>query len=139
MATMNRVWLMGNLTRDPEIRHTQKGQPVSNVRLATTRRWKDTESGERRERTEWHRVVVFGKQAEVVADRAAKGALLHVEGSLQTRDWTDREGVKRYTTEIVARSVLVLGRRETQVAEPPASEEPPAPKEAEVPEDDIPF
>jgi single-strand DNA-binding protein len=88
---------------------------------------------------EWHRIVLFGKQAEIFGDRAVKGALIQVEGSLQTRDWTDRDGNKRYTTETVARLVQVLGKREHPVTEPPASEEPPTPPEAEVPEDDIPF
>jgi single-strand DNA-binding protein len=131
--------LLGHLGHDPEVRHTSNGQPVANFRMATTKRWKDRESGDRRERTEWHRVVVFGKQAEVFADRAVKGALVHVEGSLQTRDWTDRDGAKRYTTEVVARQVLVLGKREQPVVEPPATDEPPAPQEPDVPEDDIPF
>ena len=81
----------------------------------------------------------FGKQAEIFGDRAVKGALIHVEGSLQTREWTDRDGNKRYTTETVARLVQVLGKREQPVAEPPASDEPPVPQEAEIPEDDIPF
>lgn len=139
MPSFNRVMLLGHLGHDPEVRRTSKGQAVTNFRMATTRRWRDAESGERREATEWHRVVVFGKQAEVFGDRAVKGALVFVEGSLQTRDWTDRDGVKRYTTEVTARLVQVLGKREHPVTEPPASEEPPAPQEPEVPEDDIPF
>jgi single-strand DNA-binding protein len=139
VPSFNRVILMGHLGHEPEVRRTQKGQAVTNFRIATTRRWKDAESGERREATEWHRIVLFGKQAEIFGDRAAKGALIQVEGSLQTRDWTDRDGNKRYTTETVARLVQVLGKREHPVTEPPASEEPPTPPEAEVPEDDIPF
>ena len=139
MPSFNRVTLLGHLGHDPEVRRTSKGQAVTNFRMATTRRWRDAESGERREATEWHRVVVFGKQAEVFGDRAVKGALVFVEGSLQTRDWTDRDGVKRYTTEVSARLVQVLGKREHPVTEPPTSEEPPAPQEPEVPEDDIPF
>jgi single-strand DNA-binding protein len=139
MLSFNRAILMGHLGHEPEVRRTQKGQAVTNFRIATTRRWKDAESGERREATEWHRIVLFGKQAEIFGDRAVKGALIHVEGSLQTREWTDRDGNKRYTTEIVARFVQVLGKREHTVTEPPAAEEPPAPQEQEVPEDDIPF
>jgi len=138
MPSFNRTILLGHLGHDPEVRHTQKGQAVTNFRIATTRRWKDA-AGERKESTEWHRVVLFGKQAEIFGDRAVKGALIQVEGSLQTRDWTDRDGNKRFTTEVIARLVQVLGKREQPVAEPPASEEPPAPQEAEVPEDDIPF
>jgi single-strand DNA-binding protein len=139
MPSFNRVILLGHLGHEPEVRHTQKGQAVTNFRIATTRRWKDATSGERKESTEWHRIVLFGKQAEVFGDRAVKGALIQVEGSLQTREWTDRDGNKRYTTEVSARLVQVLGKREQPVAEPPAAEEPPAPQEAEVPEDDIPF
>ena len=139
MASFNRVTLLGHLGHDPEVRRTSKGQAVTNFRMATTRRWKDAESGERREATERHRVVVFGKQAEIFGDRAAKGALVFVEGSLQTREWTDRDGVKRYTTEVTARLVQVLGKREQPVTEPPTAEEPPAPQESEMPEDDILF
>jgi single-strand DNA-binding protein len=139
MASFNRVTLLGHLGHDPEVRRTSKGQAVTNFRMATTRRWRDAQSDERREATEWHRVVVFGKQAEIFGDRAVKGAVVFVEGSLQTRDWTDRDGVKRYTTEVTARLVQVLGKREQPVTEPPASEEPPATQEPEVPEDDIPF
>lgn len=139
MPSFNRVTLLGHLGHDPEVRRTSKGQAVTNFRMATTRRWRDAQSGDRREATEWHRVVVFGKQAEVFGDLAVKGALVFVEGSLRTRDWTDRDGVKRYTTEATARLVQVLGKRQHPVAEPPASEEPPAPQEPEVPEDDIPF
>lgn len=141
MPNVNQVMLLGHLGHDPEVRRTPKGTAVSSFRMATTRRWKDRESGERRERTEWHRVVVFGGLAEVFGDRAAKGALVHVEGPLQTREWTDREGVKRYTTEILARRVQVLGKREQPVTPPPAVEEPPVDQEPEVaaPEEDIPF
>jgi single-strand DNA-binding protein len=96
-------------------------------------------SASRREVTECHRIVLFEKHAESYGDRAFKGALIQVEGSLQTRDRTDRDGNKRYTTETAGRLVQVLGKREHPVTEPPASEEPPTPPEAEVPEDGIPF
>jgi single-strand DNA-binding protein len=139
ISSFNRVILLGHLGHEPEIRRTQKGQAVTNSRIATTRRWKHAESGERREATEWHRIVLFGKQAELFGDRAVKGMLVHIEGSLQSRDWTDRNDNKRYPTEVVARLVQVLGKSEHPVTEPPHSEEPPAPHEAEVPEDDIPF
>jgi single-strand DNA-binding protein len=139
MPSFNRVILMGHLGHEPDVRRTQKGQAVTNFRIATTRRWKDAESGERKEGTEWHRIVLFGKQAEIFGDRAVKGALIQVEGSLQTREWMGRDGDKRYTTETVARLVQVLGKREHPVAEPPVSEEPPAPQVPEIPEDDIPF
>jgi single-strand DNA-binding protein len=139
MPSFNRVILLGHLGHEPEVRQTQKGQAVTNFRIATTRRWKDATSGERKESTEWHRIVLFGKQAEVFGDRAVKGALIQVEGSLQTREWTDRDGNKRYTTEVSARLVQVLGKREQPVSEPPISEDPPAPQESQIPEDDIPF
>ena len=114
MLSFNRAILMGHLGHEPEVRRTQKGQAVTNFRIATTRRWKDAESGERREATEWHRIVLFGKQAEIFGDRAVKGALIHVEGSLQTREWTDRDGNKRYTTEIVASEMQLLDSRSTE-------------------------
>lgn len=139
MSSFNRVLLLGHLGHDPEVRKTPKGLAVTNFRMATTRRWRDAESGDRREATEWHRVVVFGKQADVFGDRATKGTLVFVEGALQTREWTDREGVKRFTTEVLARLVQVLGKREQAMTEPPSAEEPPAPHEPEVPEEDIPF
>ena len=141
MPNVNKVMLLGHLGHDPEVRRTPKGTAVANFRMATTRRWKDRESGDLHERTEWHRVVVFGRPAEVIGDRAAKGALVHVEGALQTREWTDRDGVKRYTTEVLARQVQLLGKREQPVTEPPAAEDPPTDQEPETaaPEEDIPF
>jgi len=140
VPSVNKVTLIGHLGHNPELRYTPKGTPVLNFRMATTRRWKDRESEELNERTEWHRVVLFGKRAESLTEHAKKGAQLYVEGSLQTRDWTDREGVKRYTTEVLGRTVLMLGKR-ADVAAPPAAEEAPAETEGEpeLPEDDIPF
>lgn len=140
MPSVNRVTLIGHLGHDPELRYTPKGTPVANIRMATTTRWRDRDSEEPKERTEWHRVVLFGKRAETLAEHAKKGAQLYVEGSLQTRDWTDREGVKRYTTEVLGRTVLMLGKR-ADVGAPTAAEEAPAETagEPELPEDDIPF
>ena len=97
MASVNKVILVGNLGRDPEVRYTTNGNPVATFSMATTERWNDP-SGERRERTEWHRVVVFGKQAEIAGEYLRKGKQVYVEGSLQTREWTDRDGNKRHTT-----------------------------------------
>jgi len=141
MASVNKVILVGNLGRDPEIRYTASGTPVANFTMATTDRWNDA-SGERKERTEWHRIVVWAKQAEIVGEYLKKGRQVYVEGSLQTREWTDREGNKRYTTEVRAQRVQMLGGRgddrapaeapvdaAAQVAEP----------EAGYDEDDIPF
>lgn len=138
VPSVNKVTLIGHLGHDPELRFTPKGTPVLNVRMATTKRWKDRESNELNERTEWHRIVVFGKRAEILGDHAKKGAQLYVEGSLQTRDWTDREGVKRYTTEVLGNTVLLLGKK-ADVATPPAVDEAPAQGEPEVLQDDIPF
>ena len=125
MSSLNYVMLMGHLGHDPELRHSPKGTAISAFRMATSKRWKDADSGERHERTEWHRVVVFGQQATFLADKAKKGALLHVAGSLRTREWTDKKNVKRYTTEIVARQVQLLEKRPGPATTPPRTEEPP--------------
>lgn len=109
MASVNKVILLGNLGRDPEIRYTQSGTPVANFTMATTERWNDP-GGEKRERTEWHRIVIWGKQAEIASEYLRKGRQVFVEGSLQTREWTDREGNKRYTTEVRAQRFQLLGR-----------------------------
>ncbi len=110
MASLNKVMLIGNLGDDPEVRYTASGQAVATIRLATNERWTD-KAGTSQERTEWHRVVVWGKQAEQCKEYLSKGRQIFVDGRLQTRDWTDKEGNKRYTTEIVARRVLFLGGR----------------------------
>ena len=111
MGSVNKVILIGNLGRDPEVRYTQGGAPVANFTLATNESWTD-KSGARQERTEWHRVVVWGKTAEIVREHLTKGKQVFVEGSLQTRSWDDRDGNKRYTTEVRAMRVLMLGRPE---------------------------
>lgn len=141
MASVNKVILVGNLGRDPELRHTTNGTPVANFTLATTDRWSDPTSGERKERTEWHRIVVWGKQAEVAGEYLRKGKQVYVEGSLQTREWTDREGNKRTTTEIRAHRFQMLGSRQDD--RPPVESPQPTPAvaepEAAYDEDDIPF
>ncbi|HXV78186.1 MAG TPA: single-stranded DNA-binding protein, partial [Candidatus Polarisedimenticolaceae bacterium] len=108
---VNKVILVGNLGRDPEVRYTQGGTPVANFPIATSERWYDQASGERKERTEWHRLVVFGKQAEIAGEYLRKGRQIFVEGSLQTREWTDRDGNKRYTTEVRVQNFQMLGSR----------------------------
>ncbi len=108
MASVNKVILIGNLGRDPELRYTQSGQAVANFNIATTDKFSDKE-GNPQERTEWHRVVVWGRQAETCAQYLSKGRSAYIEGSLQTRDWEDKEGIKRYTTEIRAQRVQFLG------------------------------
>jgi len=110
MASVNKVILVGNLGRDPELRYIQSGQAVANFTLATNDRWRDKE-GNNQERTEWHRIVVWGKSAENCAQYLQKGRSVYVEGRLQTREWEDKEGNKRQTTEVVAQAVQFLGGR----------------------------
>jgi single-strand DNA-binding protein len=137
--------LMGNLGRDPEVRHTTGGSAVANFTMATTERWNDQATGERKEKTEWHRIVVWGKQAEIAGEYLRKGSPVFVEGSLQTREWTDREGVKKYTTEIKAqRFQMIGGRRDNAGSEQGGGRtETPAMAEPDggggYSEDDIPF
>lgn len=108
---INKVILIGNLGNDPEVRYTAGGSAVANVSLATTESWKDKESGEQQEKTEWHRVVFFGRLAEIVAEYLKKGSQVYVEGRLQTRKWQDKEGNDKYSTEIVANEMQMLGSR----------------------------
>lgn len=110
MASVNKVFLIGNLGADPEVRYTPSSAAVANFRIATTEVWND-KAGERQERTEWHRIVVWGKQAEHCGEYLRKGRSVHIEGRLQTREWEDKSGQKRYTTEIVADRVTFLGSR----------------------------
>ena len=140
MAGVNKVILVGNLGRDPEVRYTSDGKPVANFTMATTERWSDPASGERKEKTEWHRIVVWGKQAEIAGEYLRKGRQVYVEGSLQTREWTDRDGNKRQTTEVRAQRFQMLGRRAEEEGAP-ASPKPTAVAEKGpgFEEDDIPF
>lgn len=108
---VNKVILIGNLGRDPEVRYSPNGQAIANVTLATSESWKDKNSGEKQERTEWHRVVFFGRLAEIAGEYLKKGAQIYVEGRLQTRKWQDKDGVDRYTTEVVATEMQMLGPR----------------------------
>jgi single-strand DNA-binding protein len=107
---VNKVTLIGNLGRDPELRRTANGMAVANFTMATTETW-NNRNGEREQHTEWHRIVCWGRLAERVSEQLSKGRQVYVEGRLQTREWEDREGTKRRTTEINARTVLMLGRR----------------------------
>ena len=108
---INKVILVGNLGNDPDVRYTAGGAAVSNISVATSETWKDKESGEQQEKTEWHRVVFFGRLAEIVAEYLKKGSQVYIEGRLQTRKWQDKEGTDRYTTEIVANEMQLLGSR----------------------------
>ncbi len=108
---VNKVTLIGNLGADPEVRYTAGGSAVANVRLATAESWRDKETGDQQERTEWHRVVFFSRLAEIVGEYLKKGSQVYIEGRLQTRKWQDRDGNDRYTTEIVANEMQMLGSR----------------------------
>lgn len=112
MASVNKVILVGNLGRDPEVRYSPDGAAICNVSIATTSQWKDKNSGERREETEWHRVVFYNRLAEIAGEYLRKGRSVYVEGRLKTRKWTDKENIERYTTEIVADQMQMLGGRE---------------------------
>lgn len=112
MASVNKVIIIGNLGRDPEVRYTPSGAAVCNVSVATTRNWKSREGGERQEETEWHRVVFYDRLAEIAGEYLKKGRPVYVEGRLKTRKWTDKEGKEQYTTEIIAEQMQLLGGRE---------------------------
>ncbi len=111
MASVNKVILIGNLGRDPETRYMPDGGAITNISVATTDVWKDKQ-GEKQEKTEWHRVAFFGKLAEIAGEYLKKGSQVYVEGRLQTRKWQDKEGVDKYTTEIVADRMQMLGSRQ---------------------------
>jgi single-strand DNA-binding protein len=143
---INKVILVGNLGADPETRYSPSGNAVTKIRLATTESWRDKQSGEQKEHTEWHRVVMFGRLAEIAAEYLRKGSQVYIEGSLQTDKWQDQQGNDRYTTEIRARDMQMLGGRTG--ADAPASR--PAPRQESRPaqasaasdedfNDDIPF
>jgi single-strand DNA-binding protein len=153
MASVNKVILIGNLGRDPEIRYTQGGEPIANFSLATNEVWNDR-NGQRQERTEWHRVEVFGKQAQVVRDYLTKGRSVYLEGSIRYDEWTDKDGNKRNTTKIRvsgpnSRVVLLGGRGEGGAGggggrgraadEAGAGSAPPPADDFEVTDDDVPF
>ncbi len=108
MSGVNKAILIGNLGRDPEMRYTPDGLAVANFSIATSEEWKDKNTGDKRERTEWHRIVAFGRLGEICGEYLKKGKKVYIEGRLQTRDWEDKEGVKRYTTEIVAAQMQML-------------------------------
>jgi single-strand DNA-binding protein len=142
MAGVNKAILIGNLGRDPELRYTQNGQAVVNFTLATSESWNDKSSGEKVERTEWHRIVVWGKVGELCAQYLTKGRSVYVEGRIQTREWEDKEGQKRRTTEINAQSVKFLGTGARGAGSGEAGDgagpEPQVPSQS-APPDDVPF
>lgn len=112
MASVNKVIILGNLGRDPEVRYTPSGSAVCNLRIATTRNWKNRDSGERQEETEWHSVVMYDRQAEIAGEYLKKGRPVYIEGRLKTRKWQDKEGRDTYTTEVVADNMQLLGGRD---------------------------
>jgi single-strand DNA-binding protein len=145
MGSVNKVILVGNLGRDAELRYTPGGSAVATLNLATTETWNDKASGQKQEKTEWHRIVLWGKSAESLSEYLVKGKQIYVEGRLQTRQWDDKDGNKRYTTEIRGDRVVLLGSaggggmRQQQPrpgAEEPMGEPVPA---SELTDDDIPF
>jgi single-strand DNA-binding protein len=158
MASVNKVILVGNLGRDPEVRTFPDGGTICNVTIATSRQWKDKQSGERQEETEWHRVVFRDRLAEIAAEYLRKGRPVYVEGRLKTRKYTDKDGVEKYATEVVATDMQLLGSREgmgegetrggasgggyAPAARPAAAQKPAASKPAtgfDDMDDDIPF
>jgi single-strand DNA-binding protein len=124
MSSLNKVTLIGNLGRDPEVRFSQDGKKIANLSLATSEKWKDKATGEQREKTEWHRIVIFNKGLAGVAEKyLKKGSKIYVEGMLQTRKWTDNSGVEKYTTEIVLQNFhgeLVMLNKVTETDTPPS-------------------
>lgn len=143
-ASVNKVILLGNIGKDPEVRYMTSGDPVATVSIATTEVWKDKD-GSKQERTEWHRVVFFGRLAQIVSDYVKKGMSIYVEGALRTRKWQDQSGQDRYTTEIVAGTMQMLGssRNSNQdigpsPAQPPMKSSPSSSSLDDL-EDDIPF
>jgi single-strand DNA-binding protein len=112
MSSINKVFILGNLGKDPEVRYAPSGAAICNITIATSRSWKDKTSGEKVEETEWHRVVMYDRLAEVAGEYLKKGKPVHIEGRLKTRKWTDKDGTERYTTEIIANEMTMLGGRE---------------------------
>jgi single-strand DNA-binding protein len=125
MASVNKVILIGNLGRDPETRYMPDGGAITNISIATTETWKDKQ-GEKQEKTEWHRVAFFGKLAEIAGEYLKKGSQVYVEGRLQTRKWQDKDGADKYTTEIVANAMQMLGSRQGMGGGASVSEREPA-------------
>lgn len=142
---VNKVILVGNLGQDPEVKYMPSGQAVCNISIATTDSWNDKSSGEKQERTEWHRVVFFRRLAEIAGEYLRKGSQVYIEGRLQTRKWQDQSGADRYTTEIVANDMQMLGGRGGSSEMPPAEQNfgsspaKSAPSTADDFDDDIPF
>lgn len=145
MASLNKVHIIGNLGKDPETRYMPNGDAATNITVATTDKWKDKATGEAKETVEWHRVSFFGKLAEIAGQYLKKGSQVYVEGSLRTRKWKDKDGQDRYTTEIRADTMQMLGGRQDGEQRPaPAQRQAPAPESTgsgfdDLSDDDLPF
>ena len=138
---INKVILVGNLGKDPDMRYTAGGDAVANLSIATSESWNDNQTGEKKEKTEWHRVVSFRRIAEVCGEYLKKGSSVYIEGSLRTRDWEDDQGNKRYTTEIIGREMQMLGGRRSEDnmdQSPQMNSSSPQPEEGLI-DDEIPF
>ena len=139
MASVNKVIIVGNLGRDPEVRYMPNGDAVTTINVATTETWKDKNSGEKKELTEWHRIKFYRKLAEIVGEYLKKGSQVYVEGRLHTQKWTDKDGVERYTTEIIADAMQMLGSKPaTSTAPPSTAGVPPGPAN-DMDDDEVPF
>lgn len=144
MASVNKVIIIGNLGKDPEVRYMPNGDAVTNITVATTEAWKD-KNGDKQEKTEWHRITFYRKLAEIAGEYLKKGAQVYVEGKLETKKWTDKQGVERYTTEIIASDMRMLGskpgggNRETEDTESKPRKPVPAGTGFDDMDDDIPF
>lgn len=123
MASVNKAIIVGNLGRDPETRYMPNGEAVTNITVATTENWKDKNSGEKKELTEWHRITFYRKLAEIAGQYLKKGSQVYVEGRLQTRKWTDKDGIDKYTTEIIADTMQMLGSRQGMGGGAPSMDE----------------
>ena len=139
MASINKVILIGNLGHDPEVRYTQSGSAICNVSIATTRKWKDKNSGEQQEESEWHRVVFYDRLAEIAGEYLKKGRPVYVEGRLQTRKWQDKDGQDRYTTEVLGQEMHMLGRKADGSSGGHNTPPPPTAAPDDDFDDDIPF
>ena len=136
---LNKVLILGNLGADPDIKYTQAGSPVATLSVATSESWKDKTTNEKVEKVEWHRVVVFGRLAEIAEQYLKKGSKIFVEGKLQTRDWEDSEGKKRYTTEVIAREMTMLDSKGDSNASSPQPSNSDSKQDNDKFEEDIPF
>ena len=139
MAGVNKVILIGRLGRDPEVRYTPSGTAVANFSIATSEEWKDKNTGEKQERTEWHKIVAWRRLGEICGEYLHKGSQVYIEGRLQTKSWEDRDGNTRYTTEVVALNMQMLDSQSKEGKAESTEERFPSEEPVSIPDDDIPF